>query len=145
MRVPATARFAAVFAALVASIACGSTPTEPTDPPAPVYELKTSTFTGKLTTGGAAGFPFTVVNPGDISLSITELAPVNTLTMGLVLGAWDAVASTFQAVFGGIISTAVVNAVFAASPSAAGEYCVGIFDVGNIQVSTDFVLKVTYY
>jgi hypothetical protein len=143
MRVPATARFAAVFAALVASIACGSTPTEPTDPPAPVYELKTSTFTGKLTTGGAAGFPFTVVNPGDISLSITELAPVNTLTMGLVLGSWDAVASTCTQQRS--TSTAVVNAVFAASPSAAGEYCVGIFDVGNIQVSTDFVLKVTYY
>ena len=75
MRVPATARFAAVFAALVTSIACGSTPTEPTAPPAPVYELKTSTFTGKVATGGSAGFPFTVVNPGDISLSITELAP----------------------------------------------------------------------
>ena len=87
MRAPAAARFAAVFVPLVASIACGAAPTEPTPtPPAPVYELKTSTFTGKVTTGGSAGFPFTVVNPGDISLSITQLAPVGTLTMGLALG-----------------------------------------------------------
>lgn len=143
MTAPAAARFLAVFAALVASIACGATtPTEPTTP-APVYELKTSNFTGKLTTGGAAGFPFTVVNPGDISLSITELAPVNTLTMGLVLGSWDAVATTCTQQRS--TSTATVNLVFSASPSAPGEYCVGIFDVGNVQVSTDFVLKVTYY
>ncbi len=99
------------------------------DPPAPVYELKTSTFTGKLTTGGAAGFPFTVVNPGDISLSITELAPVSTLTMGLALGSWDAAASTCTQQLS--TNTATVNAVFAANPSAPGEYCVGIFDIGK--------------
>jgi hypothetical protein len=143
MRTPAAARSIVVLASLVATIACGgTTPTEPTTP-APVYELKTSTFTGKLTTGGSAGFPFTVVNPGDISLSITELAPVSTLTMGLVLGSWDAVASTCTQQRS--TNTATVNLVFSASPSAAGEYCVGIFDVGNIQVSTDFALKVTYY
>jgi hypothetical protein len=143
MSAPAAARFVAVFAALVSSIACGgTTPTEPT-PPAPVYELKTSTFTGKVTTGGSVGFPFTVVNPGDISLSITELAPVSTLTMGLALGSWDAAASTCTQQL--TTNTATVNVVFAANPSAPGEYCVGIFDIGNVQVSSDFALKVTYY
>ena len=143
MRVPAAARFAAVFAALVTSIACGgSTPTEPTAP-APVYELKTSTFPGTVTTGGSVGFPFTVVNPGDISLSIIELAPVSTLTMGLALGSWDAAASTCTQQL--TTNTATLNVVFSASPSAPGEYCVGIFDIGNVQVSSDFTLKVTYY
>jgi hypothetical protein len=144
MRAPAAARFVAAFAALVASIACGggTTPTEPTAP-APVYELKTSTFPGTLTTGGAAGFPFTVVNPGDINLTITELAPVSTLTMGLALGSWDAAASTCTQQIS--TSTATINVAYAATPSAPGEYCVGIFDIGNVQVSTNFVLKVTYY
>ena len=144
MRAPAAARFFVVFAALVASIACGATPTEPTPtPPAPVYELKTSTFPGALTTGGAAGFPFTVVNPGNISLSITELAPVSTLTMGLALGFWDAAASTCTQQVS--TNTATVNVAYTANPSAPGEYCVGIFDIGNVQVSTNFVLTVTYY
>jgi hypothetical protein len=143
MRAPAAARFVAVFAALVASIACGAqTPTEPSTP-APVYELKTSTFPGTLTTGGSAGFPFTVVNPGAINLSITELAPVNTLTMGLALGSWDAATSTCTQQLSTNLAT--VNVVFNANPSAPGEYCVGIFDIGNVQVSTNFVLKVTYY
>jgi hypothetical protein len=143
MKAPAAARFVAVFAALVASIACGGqTPTEPSTP-APVYELKTSTFPGTLTTGGAAGFPFTVVNPGDISVSITELAPLSTITMGIGLGSWDSAGLTCTPQRS--TNSATLNIVFAASPSAPGEYCVGIFDVGNVQVSTDFVLKVTYY
>lgn len=143
MRAPAAARFVAVFAALVTSIACGgTTPTEPTAP-APVYELKTSTFPGTLQTGGAVGFPFTVVNPGAISLSIAELAPVSTLTMGLALGSWDAAASSCTQQLS--TNTATLNVVFSANPSAPGEFCVGIFDIGNVQVSTDFVLKVTYY
>jgi len=144
MRAPNAARFVAVFTALVASIACGggTTPTEPTAP-APVYELKTSTFPGKLTTGGTVGFPFTVVNPGAINLSITELAPVSTLTMGLALGSWDA--STSICTQQVSTSQATINAVYTANPSAPGEYCVGIYDVGNVQVSTDFTLKVTYY
>ena len=143
MRAPAAARSLAVLAALVATIACGgTTPTEPTTP-APVYELKTSTFPGTLTTGGTVGFPFTVVNPGDINLAITALAPVSTLTMGLALGSWDAAASSCTQQVS--TSQATINAVYTASPSAPGEYCVGIFDVGNVQVSTNFVLKVTYY
>ena len=143
MKAPAAARFLAVFVPLVASIACGgTTPTEPTTPD-PVYELKTSTFPGTLTTGGTAGFPFTVVNPGNISLSITELAPVSTLTMGLALGSWDAGTSTCTQQV--TTSMATLNVVYTASPSAPGEYCVGIFDIGNVQVSTDFVLNVTYY
>jgi hypothetical protein len=143
MRAPAAARIVAVFAILVVSTACGSqSPTEP-DPPAPVYELKTSTFTGTVTTGGAAGFPFTVVNPGDINVSITELAPLSTITMGIGLGSWDAAGSTCTPQRS--TNTATLNVVFAASPSAPGEYCVGIFDTGNVQTSTNFVLKVTYY
>jgi len=141
MRIPVTARFAVVLAALFGSIACGAT-TTPTEPD-PVYELKTSNFTGTIKTGGTVSFPFTVVNPGDISVSIAALSPVSTLTMGVGLGSWDAAAEacTPQRT----TNSATLNVVFSASPSAAGEYCVGIFDVGNVQDSSDFELKVTYY
>ncbi len=143
MRVPAAARFVAAFAVLLGSIACGAkSPTEPT-PPAPVYDLKTSTFAGTVKTGGTTAFPFTVVNPGAISVSITELGPVSTLTMGIALGSWDATALTCAEQV--TTPSATLNVVYTANPSAAGEYCVGIFDTGNVQVSSDFTLKVTYY
>lgn len=136
-----TALSAAVFAALFVSMACGAT--TPTEPTTPTYELKTSTFDGTVNTGGTVAFPFTVVNPGAINLSITGLAPVSTITMGLTVGFWDAAASTCAQQLS--TPSATLNVVFAATPSAPGEYCVGIFDTGNVQTATDFTLKVTYY
>jgi hypothetical protein len=143
MTVSDATRFIAVFAIVFGSIACGAkTPTEP-DAPAPVYELKTSTFAGTVKTGETVAFPFTVVNPGLISVSITELAPTSTITMGIGMGFWDAATSTCAQQLS--TSSATLNVVFDATPSAPGEYCVGIIDVGNVQVSSDFTLKVTYY
>ena len=142
MRVPATALLIIGLAALLPSIGCGAkSPTQPD--PAPVYELKTSTFTGTVKAGESVAFPFTVVNPGDIGVSITELGPISTMTMGIALGYWDAVASTCTQQL--TTSGATLNVIFNATPSAPGEYCVGIFDTGNVQGSSDFALKVTYY
>ena len=88
-------------------------------------------------------FPFTVVNPGDIQVAITALAPTSSLTMGIAMGFWDAATSTCAQQL--TTTTATLNVAFAASPSAPGEYCVGIFDTGNVVVSSDFTLTVTYY
>ena len=124
--------------ALLLTLGCGSTPTEPD----PVYELKTETYSGSLTTGGSSAFHFTVVNPGDINLAITQLSP-GTLTMGLELGYWDepsvACVSDLKTM------TATLNALYAATPDSPGEYCVAISDVGNVQTSADFTLTVTHY
>jgi hypothetical protein len=124
----------------VGSIACGAkTPTEP----APVYDLKTETFTGNVTTGGKTQFSFTIVNPGDIQISITALAPLSTITMGIGLGFWDAPTSACVEQLS--TPAATLNVSFAATPSSAGEYCVTIFDTGNVQTSSDFTLTVTHY
>ena len=143
MRAFAAARFVAVVVALLGSIACGAkTPTEPSAP-APVYELKTETFTGNVKAGGTTAFPFTVVNPGNIQVAITALGPISSLTMGIAMGLWDTTASTCSQDLS--TPTATLNVAFAASPPAPGEYCVGIFDTGNVQVSSDFTLTVTHY
>lgn len=143
MKMLAAAPLTVVSVALLGSIACGAkTPTEPT-PPAPVYELKTSTFTGAVTTGGTVAFPFTVVNPGRIGISMTELSPVSTITMGVALGFWDAAASTCIQQLKAPAAT--LSTVYEADPDSPGEYCAAIYDVGNVQVSTNFALKVTYY
>jgi hypothetical protein len=141
MKTFCTARFAAVFVALLILIACGAE--TPTQPAAPVYEQKSQTFTGTVKAGATTAFSFTVVNPGDIRVAITALAPVSTLSMGISMGFWDAATSTCAEQLS--TTTATLDASFAASPSAPGEYCVGIFDTGNVQVSSDFTLSVTYY
>lgn len=137
-------RLTAVSAALVGSIACGGnkTPTEPTTP-APVYELKTDVFTGTVATGGSSAFMFTVVNPGDIQVGITELGPTSTLVMGISLGFWEAATQT--CVEQHQTKEATINVFFGATPSSPGEYCAGVFDTGNVVVTSNFKLTVTHY
>lgn len=131
----------AVVVALVGSIACGAK--SPTAPPAPVYDLQTKTFTGNVKATGKVGFPFTVVNPGEIQVAITALAPVSTISMGIALGVWDPTASSCAEQLSA--PSATLNVAYAANPPSPGEYCVTIFDIGNVVVSSDFTLTVTHY
>jgi hypothetical protein len=137
-----SARVMAVSAALLGSIACGGDKT-PTQPAAPVYELKTDVFTGNVRTGGSTAFMFTVVNPGNIQVGITELGPTSTLVMGLLLGFWEAATQT--CVKQQETKEATINVFFVATPSAPGEYCAAVFDAGNVVVPSDFKLTVTHY
>ena len=138
----AAAKLSALTAVLIASAACGSTPT-PTQPDAPVYELKTETFSGNVKVGGTVAFPFTVVNPGQIQVAITALAPTSTLTMGIGLGFWDPATLTCPQQASN--PSATLGVAYGANPGSAGEYCVAIFDVGNVSVSSDFTLTVLHY
>ena len=130
----------AVVLVVVGSVACGAkAPTQPD----PVFELKTKTFTGNVLKSGRVGFPFTVVNPGDISVAITSLGPTSTLVMGIGLGFWEPATTTCVDQL--TTNVATLNLAFAASPSSPGEYCVAIYDIGNVVVSSDFTLTVTHY
>jgi hypothetical protein len=136
----AGAGFAAAVVIAMSSLACGggSTPTEP----APVYEQKTETYSGTLNTGGSAAFGFTVTNPGDIVAKITELSPVSTLTMGLSLGYWDTTTSLCSQ---DITASVTLNTTLTGSPPGPATYCVGVYDVGNVQAPTTFTIVVTHY
>jgi hypothetical protein len=135
-------RLAAVSAALAGSIACGGNKT-PTQPDAPVYELKTEVFTGSVKTGGSTAFHFAVVNPGELQVAITELGPTSTLVMGIFLGFWDAATETCIEQL--TTPTATLNVAFAATPQQPGEYCAAVFDIGNVVVTADFKLTVKHY
>jgi len=139
MRICAAARYVGTLVLVLATIACGGTPTEPD----PIYELKTKTFTGTIGPKGSAAFHFEVVNPGLIGISITAMSPAVTLPMGLDLGFWEPTTETCVAE----LSTpeAILNVVYNGNPPAPGEYCVGIFDIEALQGPTEFTLRVTHY
>ena len=141
MRPFACAQFVAIAAALLGSIGCGAK--TPTQPQPPAYELKTHTFSGSVKAAGTTGFPFTVVNPGEIQVAMTQLAPLSTITMGIGVGVWDAATSICIQQLSTDVAT--LNVAYAATPPAPGEYCVAIFDTGNVQVTSDFTLTVTHY
>ena len=137
----AGARLAATTVMVLSSLACGGSAANPIEP-APVYEQKTETYTGTLNTGSGAAFDFTVTNPGNIVAKITELAPVSTLTMGLSLGFWDATTSLCSQDISGSVT---LNTTMSGQPPGPAQYCVGIYDVGNIQTATSFTIVVTHY
>ncbi|MCM3880330.1 MAG: hypothetical protein ND807_09495 [Vicinamibacterales bacterium] len=96
-----------------------------------------------MVAGETKAFHFTVTNPGSVDAAITDLSPLATLTMGLQLGGWDATAETCsKSLFN---DASRVNTVLSGTPQAAGEYCVAIYDVGNLQSSTGFTITLLHY
>ena len=84
-----------------------------------------------------------MTNPGSLDSAITALSPVSTLTMGLNLGAWDAAAEACPKIL--FNDAARLNVQLSGTPQAAGEYCVSIYDVGNLQNAIDFTITVLHY
>jgi hypothetical protein len=134
---------AAALTISLASWGCGSTST-PTQNTPVTYEQHTETYSGTINVGETKAFHFTVTNPGSLDAAITSLSPISTLTMGLNLNYWDV---TAEACPRSTVSSEVarVNAALSGTPQQAGEYCVSIFDVGNVQGATDFTITVLHY
>jgi hypothetical protein len=123
---------------VITAVGCNNGPTEPDD-----GVQKTKNFSGTLNPGETKAFNFTVESPGQINVSITSLSQGSSLTMGLRIGAWDAGAGTCpEQVFS---NSARVNLVLSGKPQGPGQYCVAIYDVGNLQDATDFNLSVTHF
>jgi hypothetical protein len=138
----AGARLTAALIIVSSSFGCGGgaggSPTEP----APVFEQKTETYAGTLKVNEGAAYHFPVINPGNIVARITQLAPVSTVTMGLSLGFWDDATTLCSQE---IKDAVALNVALSGSPSGPDEYCVGIFDVGNLQAPIEFTIVVTHY
>ena len=100
--------------------------------PEPVPTV-TETFDGDLALGESSCHFFDVTQPGPVTMSITALAPLETLTLGLGIGLPDDTAETGCGLT--VTDTSVrKDESFLASVSLVGQHCVCIFDVGNIFV-----------
>jgi hypothetical protein len=99
----------------------------------------TDTFTGTLAASGSATFGVTVKTNGELDLSLTTLAPQTTITVGLGIG-------TPQAGQCALITAAENSKVGTILPAevAPGNYCVIIYDVGNVQGLDSFTLSVLH-
>ena len=131
--------FLLVLAAALTGASCGSdnsttTPTSPT----PVYV--TDTFSGSLAAGETARHTFSAKTPGAITLALTTLSPDSTLKVGLGLGTWDGTACAV------ILQTSAASqsSQYSASATSAGNFCVTIFDVGNLVDPAEYTVSLTH-
>ncbi len=130
-----------VLVAAVALLAagCDKQTTTPTTPTAPTVQV-TESFSGTLSTNGAATFSFTASATGYVTASIKALSPDSTLRVGLGLGTWNGV--TCQVVLANDLAGQGLSVT--GSVASAADLCVRIYDIGQVTVPTTFELTVVH-
>jgi len=133
---------AASLLALVLSAAAGcgddNTPTTPTEPTPPTV---TETFGGTVNRNGAVTHNFTVSRSGLLTATLTTLAPDSALVIGVSLGTWNG--TTCQIVLAN--DRATQGSVVTGNGGSAGNFCVRVYDVGNIGSAVEYTVTVVHF
>ncbi len=124
-------RWLAVLAIVTTAIGCksDSTPTAPPEMEQPPRVAER--FRGTFGQNEQSEHRFTVTATGNVELKVIKLEPVPTLTVGLGIGRFDATADPSCSLFASD-RRVVVGSTLLSANLAPGEYCVRIFDVGNV-------------
>jgi len=127
----------AVF--VLASAACGDnlTTTTPIDTPS---TTTTEIFSGSINPNGGATHTFATARSGAVTATLSALNPDNTVTVGLSLGTWNG--ESCQTVIARD-STVLGNSIVG-SASAAGTFCVRVYDVGKLAAATSYDVQVVH-
>lgn len=119
--------------------ACGGndTPTAPTTRSSPATE----TFSSNLTVAGSATRMITAIGTGTFSATLTSAAQPG-VQVGLAIGLRNGNGSQ-------CLVTREVIAAAGSSPQLtaqvdAGDYCVRLFDIGQLQSSMNFAIALSY-
>jgi hypothetical protein len=127
------------FAVVLLAAACGDdSPTAPSQPNTPTV---TDTFTGTLNPNGARTHSFVAVASGSITSTLTSLVPDSTLRIGMALGTWNG--STCQLVVtndNATQSSQVVGSI----TTVGGNFCVRVYDVGNLSGNVSYEVTVVH-
>jgi len=109
--------------------ACADTPTLTT--PTPV--TTTETFNGTLSPASATVNSFITLTGGLITATLTAVGPDATQSVGFSLGTFNPTLNICTVVLDN--PAAVQAAVFNASASTTGFYCVRVYDNGNVATA----------
>jgi hypothetical protein len=109
--------------------------TSPTEPTTEEEEVEvatvTETFDGSLRLGETSCHDFVTTEVGDVELTITDLEPLGTLTLGMGVGVPDEAATSGCSLFAADQSVRLGD-ILLSSQLAVAEYCLCVYDVGNI-------------
>ena len=119
--------------------ACSNNTTTPTSPTTTLPTI-TATWTGTLNQNGGTTYPFTA-QVGPIAATLTSIAPDETVRIGMSLGSWNGSACAVAIASDNLAQGGAVNG----SVSAAGNYCVRVYDVGNIVDPVSFTVILAHY
>jgi hypothetical protein len=113
-------------AATVTLAGCSSDTTSVTTPS---VTTSTETFSGSLTQSSTVIHAFSVTTKGSVTVSLTAVSPLSTMALGVSLGSWSGTTCS---------STLAENkdarsgATALTGTAASGDYCVRVYDSGNV-------------
>jgi hypothetical protein len=125
-------------AALLALTACNKNTTPPTSPSAPA--VTTNTFSSTVTQTGSVTHLFKVVSTGQVTVTLTSVAPLSTMALGVGMMTSDGTSclTTVTQNDNARTSVAALQGI-----AVAGNYCIRVYDSGNVPVSTTVTYTVT--
>ena len=125
-------------AAILALTACSKNSSTPTSPSTPANT--TDTFSATIAQQGSVNHQFKVSANGKVTVTLTSVAPLSTMALGIGLMTSDGTSC---------ITTETQNDNARANTAAlqgiavAGNYCIRVYDSGNIPDSTTVTYTVT--
>jgi hypothetical protein len=138
-----TALLASLLVATALTAACGDDDT-PTAPEAPAPVAITDLFGTDeapltINPNGARTHNFTVQQTGSVSASLTALGAE--VAVGLSLGTWNGAACQI------IIANdnLTVGQAVTGTANGTGNFCVRIYDVGNLPSTVEYRISVTHF
>jgi len=143
-------RFAALGLALVlmsVAASCGGSDTS-SNIVAPAGTVATDTFTGTVGPPVAGvlqsdSHSFTVTVAGNVSITLVSAGPPSTITMGLGIGNPSST-GTCSLISGGSTAAVASSTAQLSGSTAAGAYCVSVFDIGNVLQPITYTVTVAH-
>jgi len=126
-------------AAMLAGLsACGGTSTTaPSPTPSPA--TTTDMFSGSLTQLGSDVHIFAVGANGSVEVSLTAVTPLSTMSLGIAVASSDGTNCLAQITQN---TDARTGSVALKGTATTGNYCVRVYDSGNIPTDTDVTYTV---
>ncbi len=115
-------------AALAAAAGCGSTST-PTTPTVSAPPTTTDDFTGSLGQSGSENHVFAVAANGTVTITLNSVGPLTTMSLGVAVMTSDGTNCLTQI---SQTTDARVGGVALKGTATTGNYCVRVYDSGNV-------------
>jgi hypothetical protein len=146
IRTPSTLSRWALFALMAlpaGALSAGCDLAAPSAPTTSTPTRTTETFDGSFASQGSVAHPFTIVETGVVDIRLVTVSPLSTMALGLAVGAWNGSACTASNVRN---DSARSGSVALSGTSATGDFCVLVYDSGNVPatVTVTYQVQVTH-
>ena len=106
--------------------------------------LTTETFTGTVQPNSFDAHRFTVVQQGEVDVTLTSVGPPATIFMGLGVGTPGAIDGSCTVLATGFVNTQAGTTPQLVGSAAPGSFCVSVFDIGNQSVPVAYTVTVAH-